>query len=177
MLGRNRRYENRFVRWVIARPKCEQSKAYIPVSRSLVPVYVWTHSPTSACFQVTEVETSIRATASKQTDTKSRMTWWNQSSVARLPDHAYIKVVRILSLLPRLEAVRRQKRRTLASRLGMFCRPLVERTSSKALNEGEEEDEICEAGKGEEGEYPCVLLSSASTEQSPIHVCGLRLRG
>jgi hypothetical protein len=50
---------------------------------------------------VTEVETSINATASKQTEKKSRMTW---KSAIVFPD-THIKLVGLLRLLSRFEAV------------------------------------------------------------------------
>jgi len=62
-------------------------------------------SPTRACFHVVEVDTSIKANASKHTETNSRITY--PSAKLLCADDTRIKVISLLVLLLRLEAIRR----------------------------------------------------------------------
>jgi hypothetical protein len=59
--------------------------------------------PTRACFHVVEVDTSIKAKASKHTDTNNRITY--SSAESRVEGRAHIKVISLLILLLRLEAI------------------------------------------------------------------------
>jgi uncharacterized RmlC-like cupin family protein len=61
--------------------------------------------PTRACFHVVEVDTSIKAKASKHTDTNSKITY--SSAGSRVEDGTHVKVVSLLILLLRLEAIGR----------------------------------------------------------------------
>ena len=59
--------------------------------------------PTRACFHVVEVDTSIKANASKHTETNSRITYL--SAILFLEGGTHIKVISLFILLLRLEAV------------------------------------------------------------------------
>jgi hypothetical protein len=88
--------------------------------------------PTRACFHVVEVDTSIKANASKHTDTNSKITY--SSAGSRVEGGTHIKVISLFILLLRLEAIRRQQRCSLSVALDLASCISVVGDSTESLN-------------------------------------------
>jgi hypothetical protein len=102
MLSRNGGDKDGFESWIVTGSECQDTEAYF---MSYDHICEAKNLPTRACFHVVEADTSIKANASKHTDTNSRITCTSAGS--RVEGGTHIKVISLFILLLRLEAIGR----------------------------------------------------------------------